>query len=309
MAAQVVDPGAVAVAGRQMHPVRRGADRFQVALAVGQCLPQVEVDAALAVGQFGQLLVDIAQVVAGKAGPLGRRFGPDRRDGLDIDDAVLPQRFPQGVQHGAVVGQKALLRAGGGQGVGAQQDIQLFGLGRRQHVEGHLVPAGHVGGGHPVDDSVGARPDIAADQRAAEVDVIVGEADRQAVAQKGRVGKIGQVHLTGGRLPDDAAVVGADGIGPRALTVGAEGQHLGRGAAPLPRLHGQRRQDALHRAGRQRFGQGGGGLLPGRLQNGGDGRRQQQDGRSRAQRLQLAVPAALPGPAAGVVIFMRNTHF
>ena len=286
-----------------MDPVRRGADGLQVALAVGQGLPQVKVDAALAVGQFGQLLVHIAEVAAGQAGALGCGFGPHRRDGLHIDDAVLAQRFPQRVQHGPIVSQKAVLGAGGGQGVGAQQDIQLFGLGRGQDVQGDLVPAGHVVDGHPVDDGVGARPDIAADQRAAQVDVIVGEAHRQAVPQEGRIGKVAQVHLAGGGLADDAAVIGADGISPRALAGRAEVQHFRRGA-PLPRLHGQRGQDALHRAAGQGVGHGGRSLPLGRLQNGGDGQRQQQDRRHAGRQFQLAVFAPLLGAAAGVVVFM-----
>ena len=45
--AQVSDPRAVAVARREVDAVRRSQHLFQVALAVGQRLPQIEVDTAL----------------------------------------------------------------------------------------------------------------------------------------------------------------------------------------------------------------------------------------------------------------------
>ena len=69
--AQVGDPCAVAVAGRKVHAVRCGDHLFQVALAVSQCLPQVQINAALACSQLCQLLVHTAQHIRCKAGLFG----------------------------------------------------------------------------------------------------------------------------------------------------------------------------------------------------------------------------------------------
>ncbi len=77
------------------------------------------------------------------------------------------------VQHLAVVGQKTVRCAQGGQGVGAQQDIQLFGLRRCQHIQRHLLPAGGALDGGAVDDGIRPHTRIAADERAAQIDLIV----------------------------------------------------------------------------------------------------------------------------------------
>ena len=120
MVAQVGEPGAIAVASRQVDAVRRCQHLFQVALTVGQGLPQVQIHAALADGQLGQLLIHPAQHIGSKTRLLGGRFRTHRRDRLHIDHAVRPQRLPQHVQHLAVIGQEPVGSTQRGEGVGAE---------------------------------------------------------------------------------------------------------------------------------------------------------------------------------------------
>ena len=112
MVAQVGDPGTVAVARREVDAVRGGQHLFQVALAVGHSLPQVEVDAALVcAASWASCSFTERRTSRGKARLFRRGLRADRRDGLDIDHAVVPQRLPQQVQHLAVIGQEAVCRA------------------------------------------------------------------------------------------------------------------------------------------------------------------------------------------------------
>ena len=296
-----------------MHTIRCGKHLFQVAFAVGESFPQVEVDAALAGGQLGQLLVDAAQHIAGKARLFGSCRGAHRRDGLHIDHAVVAQRFPQHVQHLAIVSQEAIRCAQRGEGVGAQQDIQLFRLGGGQHIQRHLLPAGGALDRTAVHDGVRAHAGVAADERPAQVDLIIREAHGQAVAQEGRIREVIQVHLAAAGLADDAGVIGLDGIGPGALLCRAKGLQRGglrtgsavRGGAVGSRfaLHGQRGQNV----GRNAAGVGGRGLVGTRrtvFQNGGDGVGQQQNGNKRAQQPQLSADTAVLCPARRGMIFV-----
>ena len=97
-------------------------------------------------------------------------------------------------------------------GVGAWQDIQLFWAVPRQAA--HPAPTSR-----PTQVLTAARltmasrphTRIAADERAAQIDLIVREAHRQAVAQKGGVRKIAQVYLTAGRLLDNTGVIRLNG--------------------------------------------------------------------------------------------------
>ena len=308
MVAQVGDPCAVAVAGREVHAVRRGDHLLQVALAVSQRLPQVQINAALACSQLCQLLVHAAQHVRGKPRLLFRCRRPYRRDGLHINNAVLAQRLAQLVQHLAVVGQKTVRCAQGGQGVGAQQDIQLFGLRRCQHIQRYLLPAGGALDGGAVDDGVWPHTRIAADERAAQIDLIVREAHRQAVAQKGGVRKIAQVYLTAGRLPDDAGVVSLNGIGTVGLPGRAEAFQLYRlrraaaigctfaaAAGSRLALHGQRCQNVLCNAACAGL-RGAFFLRSPFFQDGGHRIGDQQDGHNDPRQPQLAADAPARAP-------------
>ena len=67
------------------------------------------------------------------------------------------------------------------------------------------------------DDGIGAHTGIAADERPAQVDAVIGKAHGQAVAQQGRIRKVTQIHLPTAGLTDHAAVIRLDLIGPRCL--------------------------------------------------------------------------------------------
>ena len=315
--AQVSDPRAVAVARREVDAVRRSQHLFQVPLAVGQRLPQIEVDTALICGQQGQLLVHRADDVRGKARLLRCGLGADGRDGLHIDDAVLPQRLAQHVQHLAVVSEEAVCRAHGGQGVGTQQDIQFFGLSSGQHVQRDFLAPHTALDGAAVDDGIRTDAGVAADECSAEVDLIVGEAHRQAVAEEGGIGEVAQIDLAAGGLADDAAVVGFDAVGSRRLTGRAEllEGHGGRavcrcvppaadgavGGAVRRALHGQRGQNVLRRAvgrhGGQLFG-----LCLSVLEDGRDGEAHQQDAGHGPRKPDDAAGAASAAPARAMII-------
>ena len=137
MVAQVGDPGTIAVSGREVDPIGSRQHLFQIPVLIGKGLPQVKVDTALVCGQLCQLLVHRAQDIGRKTGLFRSSLGPHRRDGLDIDDAA-GQGLPELIQHLAIVGQKAVCCPQRGQRVGAQQDIELFRLGRCQHIHCHL---------------------------------------------------------------------------------------------------------------------------------------------------------------------------
>ena len=293
-----------------MDAVRRGKDLFQAAFAVGKGLPQVEVDAALIGGHLGQLFVDRAEDVRGKAGLLLRSRRADRRDGLDVDHAVVAKGLAQQVKHLAVIGKEAVRRAEGGQGVGAQQDIELFRLGCGQHVQRDLLAAGGTLDGTAVDDGIRANAGIAANERPAEVDAVIREANRQAVAEEGRIGEVAQIDLPARGLTDHAAVIGFDAVGPGGLPGRAElfqrnGSGSGipgavraalragfPGGAVRRALHRQRGQDVFrHAAGRsflRRLA-----LLLAVFKDGRDGQRQDQDGRNDPRQ-----PQPETGPAA-----------
>ena len=298
-----------------MDAVRRSQHLFQVALAVGQRLPQIEVDTALICGQQGQLLVHRADDVRGKARLLRCGLGADGRDGLHIDDAVLPQRLAQRIQHLAIVSEEAVCRAHGGQGVGAQQDIQFFGLSSGQHVQRDFLAPHTALDSAAVDDGIRTDAGVAADERTAEVDLIVGEAHRQAVAEEGGIGEVAQIDLAAGGLADDAAVIGFDAVGSRRLTGRAEllEGHGGRAVrcrcacvaavrgAVRRALHGQRSQNVLRRAvgchGGQLFG-----LCLSVLKDGRDGEAHQQDAGHGPRKPDDAAVTASAAPARAMII-------
>ena len=306
MVAQVGDPCAVAVAGREMHAIRRCKHLLQVALAVGKGLPQVKVNASLAGGQLSQLLVHTAQHIRCKAGLFGSCRGSHRRDRLHVDHAVLAQSLAQHIQHLAIVGKEAIRSAQRGEGVSAQQDIQFLGPGSGQHIQRYLLPAGGAFDCAAVHNGIRANAGIAADECPAQIDLVIREAHRQTVAQKGCVRKVAQVHLPAAGLADDAGIIGFDGVGPSALLCRAkvlQCDGLPTGAAILCStaairfaLHGQRCQNVLGNAA----GVGKRGIvraLCALFQNGRDGVGYQQNGDYCAQKAQLAADCTAPCPA------------
>ena len=300
-----------------MDAVRRSQHLFQVTLAVGQRLPQIEVDTALICGQQGQLLIHRADDVRGKTRLFRCGLGADGRDGLNIDDAVLPQRLAQHIQHLAVVSEEAVCRTHGGQGVGTQKDIQLLGLSSGQHVQRDFLAPHTALDGAAVDDGIRTDAGVAADERTAEVDLIVREAHRQAVTEEGGIGEVAQIDLAAGRLADDAAVVGFDAVGSRRLTGRAEllEGHGGRavcrcalpaadgavGGAVRRALHGQRGQNILRRAvgrhGGQLFG-----LCLSMLKDGRNGEAHQQDAGHGPRKPDDSAGTASAAPARAMII-------
>ena len=289
-----------------MHAIRRCKHLLQVALAVGKGLPQVKVNASLAGGQLSQLLVHTAQHIRCKAGLFSSCRGSHRRDRLHVDHAVLAQSLAQHIQHLAIVGKEAIRSAQRGEGVSAQQDIQLLGPGSGQHIQRYLLPAGGAFDCAAVHNGIRANACIAADECPVQIDLVIREAHRQTVAQKGCVRKVAQVHLPAAGLADDAGIIGFDGVGPSALLCRAkvlQCDGLPTGAAILCStaavrfaLHGQRCQNVLGNAA----GVGGRGIVRALctlFQNGRDGVGYQQNGDHCAQKAQLAADCTAPCPA------------
>ena len=140
MGAEVADPPAVA-RHCKVYAVRLGKVCHQAACSIGKLGVQVKVIAAALGTELLDGRVDDRQPVRRKAGQriadLLLRGGQDR---LHIECRVR-QRRAQLVQHFAVVGQKAVIVAGLDQRVGADEDIQLGGLGGGQHIQRDLLAA------------------------------------------------------------------------------------------------------------------------------------------------------------------------
>ena len=164
-------------------------------------------------------------------------------------------------------------------------------------------------------------PGIAADERPAQVDAVIGKAHGQAVAQQGRIRKVAQIHLPTAGLADHAAVIRLDLIGPRCLPGGSElfqrdsRRIVGSTAFPCRTagavcrrgsrisLHGQRSQD-IGRCARRRALLDSLALLFAIFQNGRDGQRQQQDRCNDPRQPQAGACLAAPSPAMGGMIFV-----
>ena len=199
-------------------------------------------------------------------------------------------------------------------------------MGSGQHIQRDLLAAGGALDGAAVHDGVRADARVAADERTAQVDVVIREAHGQAVTEEGCIRKIAQVHLPAAGLADGAAVVRLDRVAARRLPGRAEGlQRYGRGTRirraartagvrcglpALPRcaagrcaLHGQRSQNVLgHAAGSRGLRLLA--LLRTVFQNGRHGQREQQNGCNDPCQAQPGPCTAAPGAAMRRMIFV-----
>ena len=192
MGAEVIDPGGVAF-GLDVVAVALGVFGLQVAVLVGQGLPQVEEDAAFFERDGGKLVVDLAQALFVEARVRGPDFRPHRRDGLDVDLRV-GQGLCDHVQHEAVVGEEAGIIAVPVEHVGAEQDVEHLWLLGRQHLHRDLLDAVPAGAGGAVDHGVGADAFIGVEGGFRQAGAVDLHPLRQAVAQKTGVIEIAAVH-------------------------------------------------------------------------------------------------------------------
>ena len=202
--AEVLHPRVIP-GGQQMVAVRLGVFSDQVAILVGQCLPEVQEGAALFQCDGREGVVDLTQALFVEAGGLLAHFGPDGGDGLDVDLRV-GQRLRDHVQHQPVVGEEAGIVVVSGEHIGAQQDVERPGLlgGQRLHRD-FLFAVGPAAGG-VVDDGIGADALIGAEARVGQAGVVQLHPLRQAVAQKTHVRKAAPLHGRAGRLGREAEV-------------------------------------------------------------------------------------------------------
>ena len=195
MGTEIADPPAVA-GDCQMHAVGLGELRREIPGVVGKLGAEVKIIAPTLGTKLLNGRVDDRQTVRGQTrqtvGGLLLRGGQDR---LHIKCRVR-QGGAQIVQHFSVVRQKAVVVAGLDQGVRANQDVQLRGLGRGQNVQRHLLAAVRAGDGGAVDDGVRADALIAADQRTTHINVVFvhAEARGQRIAEEGGIRKPACVH-------------------------------------------------------------------------------------------------------------------
>ena len=124
--AEVLHPRVIP-GGKQMVAVRLGVFGDQVAVLVGQRLPEVQEGAALFQCDGREGVVDLTQALFVEAGGLLAHFRPDGGDGLDVDLRV-GQRLRDHVQHQPIVGEEAGIVVVGGEHIGAQQDVERPGL-------------------------------------------------------------------------------------------------------------------------------------------------------------------------------------
>ena len=193
--AEVIDPRGIAF-GLDVDAVFLGVFGFQVAVVVGQCLPQVEEGAAFFQRDGSQLVVDRAQAVAVQAGVGLADFGADGRDGLDVDGGV-GQRLGQHIQHQPVIGQEAGIIAIPVEDVGAQKHIEFGGLLGSQSLHGHFLHAvGPLAGG-AVDHRIGADPLIGAEHGLRQAGVVDLHPLRQAVAEEAGGAEHALIHRRG----------------------------------------------------------------------------------------------------------------
>ena len=205
-----------------MVAVRLGVLGFQVAVFIGQYLPQVEEDAVLLQRDGRQLIVDLAQPLLVQAGVLFPHFGPDRGDGLDIESGV-GQRLGDHIQHQAVIGQKAAVIVVPVEDVGAQQNVQRPGLLGGQNIHGDLChTVGPLAGG-AIDHGVGAHAFISTEMRVGQAVFIHLHPLGQAVAQEPHVRKPAAVHGLRGGLRRQPEIHGRGAVG-----LGLDAQAAGR---------------------------------------------------------------------------------
>ena len=191
-------------------------------------------------------------------------------------------------------------------------------MGSGQHIQCDLFPADGALDRRPVHDGIRPHAGVTADQRPAQIDLVVRKAHGQAVTQKGRVRKIVQVHLPAAGLTDDAGVVGLDHRSGRILPGRAKGLQRDRLCVPAAvrrgavaaavtvcrfALHGQWCQNVLCNAAGRRLRR----CVLGRctvFQNGGNGVGQHQNGQHHPCQAQLAAHAAVTGTVRCRMIFV-----
>ena len=237
-----------------MDAVRLGVIRQQVAVFIAELGIEVEEVKPALFAQGLDLLVDGADVVRRKAG----RIVVDRllrgaQNRLHVKRCVGQCRA-QVVQHAGVVVDEAVLVAGLHQRVGAQQNVELGGLVGGQHIEGNFLAAVGVIDGGAVDDGVGADAAVAADERTADIDVILVRAETcgERIAQKSGIGKpAGAYAAKLAQLQGFLRHGGVGVTGVRTLLLRADG-------APVERLHSGAAITAIRARIRQRGYQLGG---------------------------------------------------
>ena len=217
-----------------MDAVRLCVIGEQVAVFVAELCVQVQVVQAALLAQGLDLLVDGADVVRRKAGGVvldGLLRGA--QNGLHVKGGV-GQRGAQLVQHAGVVIDEAVLVAGLHQGVGAQQEVELGGLVGGQHVEGYFLAAVRAGDSGAVDDGVGADAAVAADERAAHIDVVLVGAETcgEGVTQESGIGKPAGAHAA--KLAQLHRFLRCGGVG----VAGIGALLLRTDCAPVESLHG-----------------------------------------------------------------------
>ena len=185
--------------GQQMVAVRLGVFGDQVAILVGQRLPEVQEGAALFQCDGREGVVDLTQALFVEAGGLLAHFRPDGGDGLDVDLRV-GQRLRDHVQHQPIVGEEAGIVVVGGEHIGAQQDVERPGLLGGQRLHRDLLFAVGPAAGGVVDDGVGANTLVGAEMGVGQAGVVQLHPLRQAVAQEADVRKAAPLHGGAGGL-------------------------------------------------------------------------------------------------------------
>ena len=185
--------------GQQMVAVWLGVFGDQVAVLVGQCLPEVQEGAAFFQCDGREGVVDLTQALFVEAGGLLAHFRPDGGDGLDVDLRV-GQRLRDHVQHQPVVGEEAGIVVVGGEHIGAQQDVERPGLLGGQRLHRDLFFAVGPAAGGVVDDGVGADTLVGAEMGVGQAGVVQLHPLRQAVAQEADVRKAAPLHGGAGGL-------------------------------------------------------------------------------------------------------------
>lgn len=196
--AEILHP-CVIPGGQQMVAVRLGVFGDQVAILVGQHLPEVQEGAALFQCDGREGVVDLTQALFVEAGGLLVHFRPDGGDGLDVD-LRIGQRLRDHVQHQPVVGEEAGIVVVGGEHIGAQQDVERPGLLGGQRLHRDLLFAVGPAAGGVVDDGVGADALVGAEMGVGQAGVVQLHPLRQAVAQEADIRKAAPLHGGAGGL-------------------------------------------------------------------------------------------------------------
>ena len=170
-------------------------------VAVWACERFLQVDkiAALFHGQLGQAAVDLLNTGIVQPGLDAHHIGGHGGDRLHIIDHALGQGLLKHIDHGAVVGYKAVIIAHADKAVGAQQHIHIVGLAGHQCIQCHLLCAVCAGEGHFIHDRIGANALIGAVMRIGQARGIQLKALGEAVAHKGGGVKIRKLHRRNSR--------------------------------------------------------------------------------------------------------------